>query len=185
MVPSGVFDTNPFQTLYLFIDIKTEAVETWKHVSEALQPLRDRNYLTQVSDDVRVPGPITVIGTGNTPLDLITELKERDCFYDAPLADLGEPKFENISSLISPIASTSFKQAVGAVDSDKKNLLTDDQLEILQAQIKTAKGKGIGARYWDTPSWPIRKRNEIWRVLLREGVSLLNVDDLEAVKGHF
>lgn len=113
------------------------------------------------------------------------DLKERDYFYDAPLADLGEPKFKNISDLISPIASTSFKQAVGAVDSDRKNLLSEEQIEVIQAQIKTAKSKGIGARYWETPSWPIRKRNEIWRVLLREGVALLNVDDLEAVQRYF
>ncbi|WEW56070.1 Altered inheritance of mitochondria protein 6 [Emydomyces testavorans] len=182
---NGVFDTNPVQTLYLFIDIKTDGVETWKYVSQELQPLRDLGYLTKVQDGNSIPGPITVIGTGNTPLSLIAGLENRDYFYDAPLADLGKSQFQNITSLISPIASTSFDEAVGAVNSDKEDPLTSAQLETLRGQIKTAKSKGIGARYWETPGWPIRKRNEIWRVLLKEGVALLNVDDLDAVGEFF
>ncbi|EEP78991.1 conserved hypothetical protein [Uncinocarpus reesii 1704] len=162
----GVFDTDTRQTLYLFIDIKTDGVETWRQVSKELQPLRDLGYLTTVEAGSRSAGPVTVIGTGNTPLNLVEELTTRDYFYDAPLADLH--RLENITSLISPMASTSFKRAVGAVDSDEEDLLSSDQLETLRSQINVAKSRGIGARYWETPSWPIRKRNEIWRVLLKE-----------------
>ncbi|EAS31129.1 uncharacterized protein CIMG_06608 [Coccidioides immitis RS] len=182
---NGVFDTNPAQTLYLFIDIKTDGVETWKQVSKDLQPLRDLGYLTKVKNGIKISAPVTVIGTGNTPLNLITELENRDYFYDAPLAELDQPELDNISSLISPIASTSFEAAVGATNQDKEDPLTSAQLETIRAQIKKAKSKGIGARYWQTPGWPIRRRNEIWRVLLKEGVALLNVDDLDAVKEYF
>jgi hypothetical protein len=42
-------------------------------------------------------------------------------------------------------------------------------------------GLDVGARYWNTPYFPVRTRNLVWRALLREGVILLNVDD---VKSH-
>lgn len=36
---NGVFDTNGDQTLYLFVDVKTDGETTWPHVVNALQPL--------------------------------------------------------------------------------------------------------------------------------------------------
>ena len=43
-----------------------------------------------------------------------------------------------------------------------------------------AHGKGIMARYWNQPAYPIGTRNAVWRILWDEGVDLLNVDDLAA-----
>ncbi|KLU84469.1 hypothetical protein MAPG_03511, partial [Magnaporthiopsis poae ATCC 64411] len=37
---NGVYDTNPAQTLYLFVDVKTDGRATWPVVVEALAPLR-------------------------------------------------------------------------------------------------------------------------------------------------
>ncbi|KAI1982286.1 Altered inheritance of mitochondria protein 6 [Ophidiomyces ophidiicola] len=178
---NGVFDTDPYQTLYLFIDVKTNGTEAWKYISESLQPLRELRYLTGVVKGVKVPGPITVIGTGNTPLSLVSGLDTRDFFYDGPLSGL---ESRNITDLISPVASTSLTGAIGSIGSDNIPF-TDAQLEIIKAQIKVAKSRKILARYWGTPGWPIRKRNEIWRALLNEGVGLLNVDDLRAVGEYF
>lgn len=36
---NGVFDTNGDQTLYLFIDVKTDGATTWPYVIKALEPL--------------------------------------------------------------------------------------------------------------------------------------------------
>lgn len=69
--------------------------------------------------------------------------------------------------------------------SDTEPVFTDEQLSTLRAQIATAKSRGIGARYWDTPYYPIRLRNAVWRELLQEGVALLNADDLDAVAEFF
>lgn len=128
--------------------------------------------------------PVTVIGTGNTPLDLVGPIADRDYFYDAPLASLNETKYADVTSLISPIASTDFQAVFGTV-SDTDPVFTDAQLSTLRAQIATAKSRGIGARYWDTPYYPIRKRNAVWRKLLEEGVGLLNADDLDAAAEFF
>lgn len=130
-------------------------------------------------------GPVTIIGTGETPLDMVASVPDRDYFYDAPLASLSDSAYANVDGTISPIASTDFAAAVGAITVDTDPILTDDQLQTLRDQIATAKKRGIGARYWNTPYFPIRKRNLVWRTLLREGVTLLNADDLDAVAANF
>lgn len=183
---SGVFDTNREQTLYFFIDVKTSGPETFKAVISALEPLRKKNYLTTLQNNKTVvPGPVTVIATGNTPLNMIGPIADRDYFFDAPLDKLDDPEYQEVTSLIAPIASTSFLETVGTVASDTGRSLSEEQIKLLRGQIQTANERGIGARYWETPYFPIRTRNVVWRVLLREGVKLLNADDLDAVAGFF
>jgi hypothetical protein len=97
-------------------------------------------------------------------------------FFDGPLATLNQAANGNITSLITPIASTQFSAQFGEVISESLN---STQLALLRSQIAYAKSKGIGARYWDQPGWPLGTRNAVWRTLIDEGVSLLNVDDLE------
>ena len=87
--------------------------------------------------------------------------------------------------MISPIASGQFTAAIGSIASDADPVLNDEQKSVLRAQIATAKERGIGARYWDTPYFPIRTRNLVWRTLLHEGVALLNADDLDSVVDYF
>lgn len=183
---SGVWDTDTAQTLYFFIDVKTSGHETFKAVIEALEPLRKKGYLTTLKGGKTVEnGPVTIIGTGETPLDMVLPVKDRDYFFDAPLASLKEAKYAKVDHTVSPIASTNFVAAVGQVTIDTEPVLQDDQLKALRAQISLAKERGIGARYWNTPNWPVRQRNLVWRTLLQEGVGLLNADDLDAVTSFF
>ncbi|RAK98935.1 uncharacterized protein BO80DRAFT_427038 [Aspergillus ibericus CBS 121593] len=175
---NGVFDTATSQTLYFFIDVKTSGPETFQAVIEALQPLREKGYLTTLrNNDTVIPAPITVIGTGNTPLDMVGPVADRDYFWDAPLHALQESKYADIDGLISPIASTNFEAVVGPLRGE----MSEDQRGFLREQIQVAGERGIGARYWGTPYWPIRVRDSVWRVLVEEEVLLLNADDLDAV----
>lgn len=166
--------------------MKTSGPETFQAVIEALEPLRQKGYLTTVKGAETIThGAVTIIGTGETPLNMVAPVKDRDYFFDAPLANLNDPKYSNITSLVSPIASTDFEAVVGKITIDTEPILGDDQIRPLRDQIATAKQRGIGARYWNTPYWPIRQRNLVWRTLLREGVTLLNADDLDAVTKEF
>ncbi|KAE8352753.1 histone acetylation protein-domain-containing protein [Aspergillus coremiiformis] len=110
---NGVFDTTTSQTLYFFIDVKTSGPETFKAAISALEPLRQEGYLTTLKDKTVTSGPITVIGTGNTPFDMVGPVANRDYFFDAHLDALEENP--EITSLIAPIASTSFQEAIGSV----------------------------------------------------------------------
>ncbi|KAI1342211.1 PLC-like phosphodiesterase [Xylariaceae sp. FL0016] len=173
---NGVFDTASGQTLYLFVDVKTDGAETWPYVVNALGPLREAGYLTTYNGSTVTESPVTVIGTGNTPLDLVQGVSPRDYFWDAPIPTL-DTTFSNITKDVSPIASTDFASVFGDVRSQELN---ETQAATLKAQVAAAHAKGIAVRYWDQPGWPVGTRNAVWRQLWDAGVDLLNVDDLEA-----
>lgn len=175
---NGVYDTDSGQTLYLFVDVKTDGATTFPFVVEALQPLRDAGYLTTVNGTTVTAGPVTVVGTGNTPLDQVQGVSPRDYFWDAPIPTLNTT-YANITSDVSPIASTDF--AVQFPDVVSNEGLNETQLALLQSQVAVAHAKGIKLRYWDLPGWPIGTRNGVWRCLWDNGVDILNVDDLEGV----
>lgn len=83
---NGVFDTDPEQTLVLLVDFKTDGQELWSYVSEQLEPLRQRNYLTYFNGTSTITGPITVVATGNAPFNKVVQVAHyRDIFFDAPL----------------------------------------------------------------------------------------------------
>lgn len=175
---NGVYDTSSAQTLYLFVDLKTDGPTTFPYVVAALQPLRDAGYLTTYNGTAVTTGPVTVIGTGNTPLDQVQGVSPRDYFYDAPIPTLATT-FSNITSDVSPIASTDFAVQFPGVRGSTG--LADAQLALLRDQVAVAHGKGILLRYWDLPGWPIGTRNAVWRSLWDNGVDILNVDDLEGI----
>ncbi|KAI9816895.1 MAG: Altered inheritance of mitochondria protein 6 [Pycnora praestabilis] len=259
----GVFDTDPSQTLTLLIDFKTLGSAIWPYVVAQLEPLRQRKYLTIFNGTDMIPGPITVVGTGNTPFDLVLASNTRDIFFDAPLDEMWEnreweeahkwpkwndeepgevlvedegsaeedknfrdhpggngrhaykswqkshPKAGNpadsqgtgarrSSSKSSPendditptklvhdeiytsqnsyYASVSFGKTIGRM---WRNRLSHRQMGLIRGQIRGAHRRGLKVRYWDLPNWPIGLRNHVWNVLVREGVDLLNVDDLK------
>jgi hypothetical protein len=99
----------------------------------------------------------------------------RDAFFDAPLANLSSATYANVTANDAPIASTDFAASLGEVRSGRLN---DTQLEVLRGQIGAAKEKGILARYWNQPQYPVRVRNLVWQTLWEEGVGLLNADDV-------
>lgn len=72
-------------------------------------------------------------------------------------------------------ASVSFKEAVG----DIRLGFSERQLAIVREYIRIARLRKLHARYWDLPSWPIGLRDYVWDALMREGVGMLSVDDLE------
>lgn len=176
---NGVFDGYSGQTLYLFVDVKTAGESTWPAVVQALQPLRDGGFLTTFNGTGVTPGAVTVIGTGNTPLDQIQNQTERDYFFDAPLETLGTTS-SHITADISPVASVDFNAVFGTIN----GTLNSTQLATLRSQIATANSKGILARYWDQPAWPIATRNSIWALLVSEGVGLINADAVAEAAGY-
>jgi hypothetical protein len=227
----GVFDTDSEKSLTLLVDVKTGGADTWQWVLDQLEPLRERSWLTYVENGVLHPGPVTVVGTGNTRFDLLTKNQTyRDAFFDAPLdtmweaspttpANAGSPELHeslpgeeldegeegseaklpspavrslaNVGQGMSGVlptdefndqnsyyASVSFGKAVGHVWQGR---LSPSQMKVIRGQIRGAHRRGLKARYWDLPSWPVGLRNHIWDVLVKEGVDMLNVDDLKGV----
>lgn len=197
---AGVFDTSPSQSLVLLIDFKTTGEALWPYLLSALQPLRERNYLTHLNGTHIIQGPITVVGTGNTPFKLVASKESNphlDVFFDAPLEEMwttnggseisngpdgnkglrrSDTASESYTALNSYYASVSFEKVIGHLSGGR---FSDKQMATLRGQIQGAQRKGLKARYWELPYWPITLRNHVWDVLVNEGVDLLNVDDLK------
>ncbi|CAG8958637.1 hypothetical protein HYFRA_00009954, partial [Hymenoscyphus fraxineus] len=176
--PQGVFDTSPNTTLVLLLDFKTDGEALFPVVSSQLQPFREKGWLTHYNDTTLVPGPLTIVGTGNTLFSSIisdTTNPHRDIFFDAPLTTLASsPEYTPQNSYY---ASSSLSAAIGRT---WFNRITSSQLEIIKSQIRTAKERGLVSRYWDLPAWPVSFRTKVWKVLEENEVGVLNVDDLLA-----
>ncbi|KAL8691919.1 MAG: hypothetical protein Q9218_002948 [Villophora microphyllina] len=184
-MPLGVFESSPFESLTLLVDIKTDVLSAWPLLLQQLEPLRNRGWLTFYNGSDLIPGPITVVGTGNTPFSLVMSATKarpndtdfifrRDIFFDAPLAELSTGIYNQSNTYY---ASVSLGKAIGRT---RFGVLNPQQLEIIAAQTSLASIHGLKARYWDTPSWPISWRNHVWVELVRHGVGILNADDISA-----
>ncbi|KAI0122906.1 hypothetical protein BJ170DRAFT_687617 [Xylariales sp. AK1849] len=182
---NGVFDVDLNQTLTLLVDVKTDGAKTWPHVLAQLEPLRSRGWLSYVENGVRHDGPITVVGTGNTPFDLvIANSTYRYAFFDAPLDEMWEDPDSNdtssstesfvYNSTNSHYTSVRFNKAVRAPLLG----ISDNEMRTIRGQVKGAHRRGLKARYWDLPGWPVGLRDDTWHTLVTEGVDMLNVDDL-------
>ncbi|KAF1973911.1 hypothetical protein BU23DRAFT_532720 [Bimuria novae-zelandiae CBS 107.79] len=201
----GVFEQDPSQTLVLLVDFKNDGHAIYSIVSKQLEPLRSKGYLSHYDGETFVPGPITIVATGNAPFDLITRnATYRDIFFDAPLSALapltsqttnheirrasgqgtvGTTPLSTFDLTNSYYASVDFKKAIGWCWFGR---LSDKQRETIRAQIRAAKERGLKSRYWGAPKWPVGVRNMIWRVLVEEGVDYLNGDDLrEMTRGDW
>lgn len=197
----GVFNLAPQQTLVLLVDHKTSEPETFTILHTQLQPLRDLDYLTYWNGTDRIMRPLTIVASGSVLFESITALdsKHRDIFWDAKLERLvhGDDNFDvkpvryayNISN--SYFASTEWRNAIlwpyyrfmngsGSSSPPESPRLRD----IGASQIEQAKARGLLSRYWGTPLHPPNMREIVWRVLIEQGVDILNMDDMGIVRAR-
>ncbi|RGP62907.1 altered inheritance of mitochondria 6 [Fusarium sporotrichioides] len=191
----GVFVREPDTTLILFIDVKDDPVKTWPLVLRQLGPLRDMRYLsrhdrTMTSNQTFWPGPITIVGTGNIikrrDINIVPSLEvwqqRHDAFLDAPLHLLTETGFRHSDEFYGSYqlenefytASAPFRKAIGSVRTGFSN----QQMETLRSQLQIAKDRNLKSRLWGLPDWPISHRDYVWRILVQEGIDLLNANDI-------
>jgi glycerophosphoryl diester phosphodiesterase len=169
----GVFDVDSNVSVVLLLDIKSDGHAIWPTLLAQLQPLRDRNWLTYYDGKSMYHGPLTVVGTGNTPLELVQlSLTNRFVFFDAPLLSVSDTTYNSTNSYY---ASANLRDAIGKL---WFNRLSAEQEQALEDQIKMVQEKGLKSRYWDTPGWPISVRDMLWLKFTELGVGVLNVDDL-------
>lgn len=182
-VPVGIFASDLSQTLVLLVDFKADGELIWPLLMEQLQPLRDSGYLSYFDGSTFIQRAITVVASGDAPFDRILEnATYRDVFFDAPLDKLSfsseisaEPDGYIYNVNNSYYASADFRTSIGSLPTSR---LSYAQLAKVRSQIDVAHERGLKVRYWGTPAWPVGLRNYVWKVLVREGVDVLNVDDL-------
>ena len=187
-----VFYQKPAQTLVSIIDLKKP--EIWPLMLKQLQPLREQDYLTFWDGVDRHERPLTIVGSGSTPFNLLTaNITYRDVFYDAPLealdgllelswppSDTSEEKnWSKYNPSNSYYALSNLAHAVGSLQGF---VLSESQLDLIRHQVQNARNRGLIPRYWGTIRWPKRSRDEIWGVLTNADVGGLNVEDLRSAR---
>ena len=178
--PRGVFDDDPSQSLVLMIDIKTDGSSTFEAVQSALEPLRSKGWLTYFNGTAITPGPLIIVGSGDTPFDVLKSNDTyRDIFFDAPLNKLSDADADQYTTENSYYASANFQDAVA-----EWWIGTSDQVKTVHDQVAAANEKGLKARYYETPDWAGFARDNVWNTLEKEGVGMLSVDDLDAAKNR-
>lgn len=129
---------------------------TFEKLYVALEPLRKAGYLSTLSPDMSfiIPSAVTVIGTGNTPLESIQALghssdRPRDVFLDAPLSQLFTDIEGAFNHTVSPLASADFVSVAGLTWP-----IPILGTRALRGMIDTAHQRGIQTRFWNTPITP-------------------------------
>ena len=130
--------------------------------------------MTVYKEGKLIQGPITIVGTGDTPLDLVLSSSPRYIFYDAPLVRIQYPITDptNGQSIawgpeIAPIASSKWLWW---------NYYPN--VEALKVFSDNAHRRGIKARWWGVARWPAYFRRALWGLQLKAEVDIINADDL-------
>ncbi|KAJ9105234.1 hypothetical protein QFC21_001599 [Naganishia friedmannii] len=213
----GVFTERgvPDQTLLLMIDTKNKIDATYAELQRLLIPFVEKGYLShftrsspdsEITDGKLTIGPLTVIGTGDTPIHSILSANPRYVFKDGPLTNLthpimyADPRTGNMSQVdwhpsFAPMASAKFTVAAHASYFMSSTLF----LPIRQAfnlafptpafvadadssrHIREAHARGIESRWWGVARHPKPLRQALWGYIKDIGTDWLNADDLEDV----
>jgi hypothetical protein len=163
---------NKANRLILLIDIKTDALETYKKLHEELQRYRD--MLTTFENDLAKPGPVLAIISGNRPISYIRDQRVRYAAIDG--------RFENLNAeqkaLLFPLISENWTDHFSWRGKDSMPSNEEDKLARL---VKKIHGNGQMLRFWATPDSASSARDSLWTGLLKYGVDLIGTDDLEGL----
>jgi len=199
---NGVFESSPTQSLVFLVDLKNkdDPQVAFDAFSAQLEPLRAKRYLTYHNGTDLVPGPLTIVATGQTPYSSILSQPStrRDIFFDAPLGNLTDAAtttaspvasdaniddFQDYNTTTAYYASESLRRVLGhPFPFMLSGSPSSWQLKRIRSVTRAAHARGLKVRWWDTPDWPRSRRERVWRILIREGADVLNVDDLGAAR---
>lgn len=155
--------------------MKSDGFATWSALSAQLEPLREKGLLTIHNGSALVPGPITIVGTGNTPFDLVLGMTTRDIFLDAPLASLSLGVYNTTNSYY---VSSSLGAAVGKIWFGR---LSSRQLRTVEAQTRSAREVWVETGVLGYPCLANRLAESVWSDLVTYGIGeggYLNADDV-------
>jgi hypothetical protein len=158
-------DGPPF---WLLIDQKTQAEPTYKALHEVLA--RYHEMLSTTDGDKHKPGAVTVVISGNRPIDVMTKQTTRYAGIDGRLSDLDSTVAAHLMPMLSDNWTLQFRwRGQGA--------MPDAERARLQSIVQKAHARGKVVRFWATPEEPA-----LWRELRAAKVDLINTDKLDALR---
>lgn len=165
-----IFPNDPQQTLHLLIDVKTEAVSTFKTLAEELKPYME--MITTYQDDQINSNAVSIMITGNRPIDLLKSASFRLACIDGRIENLGQ----GFSTSLMPLVSASYTKRFGWFSKYRKQL-SDKNIQELRELVSKTHQEGRILRLWNSP-----ESEKIWTVLLEEGIDIINTDQLDQLQ---
>lgn len=148
----------------LLIDFKSEAESTYQALAATLEKYPE--LFTRWTSQGRIEGPVTVVISGNRPIETLAKQLPRQAGIDGRLADLENEPNAALMPVISDRWGAHFTwRGVGAIP-----IVERDKL---RAIVQKSHDRGQKVRFWATADTP-----EMWVELHTAGVDLINTDDL-------
>ena len=152
-------------SLFLLVDVKTAANETFEILNNSLKNYKD--MLSHISNDSLIQGAVTIIISGNKPtIEYLGKSNERYVFLDGRLTDLGK----NISINMMPLISINWKKEFSW--RGYKNISEKEMGHLTKLIIKVHQEEKM-IRFWGAPD-----NVKSWELLYHSGIDLINTDKI-------
>jgi hypothetical protein len=155
-------------SLLLLIDLKTEAESTYAALQPVLKKYAD--ILTHFTGIETRTGAVTVVLSGNRPVQTVNAQPERLVGIDGRLPDLDTSPSRHLIPLVSDNWMRHFKWRGDGP-------LSPDDRAKLDALVKKAHAQDRTIRFWAVPD-----THEGWQVMRDARVDLINTDNLEGLR---
>ncbi len=159
--------------LTLLIDIKTEAVASYKVLRKVLS--RYQNILTIYEAGYIIPGPIKVVISGHRARGQMARQKRRFATMDGRLPDLNYTGPDHFIELISDKWTDIFTW-------NGEGVFPAEERKKLEGYVSLVHRQGKQLRFWNTPDSPMENETAVWTQLLNAGVDFINTEDLDGLK---
>src|SRR5262249_46305647 len=156
----------PGERFWLLIDIKQDGAAVYRRLRAVLAGYRE--LLSYWRDGVETPGAVTVVLSGDRPVDLVAADRERLCAIDGRVADLDR---DPPASLVPWISDAWGKALTWDGDGEPPA----DQRARLRRLVARAHAQGRMPRFWGAPD-----QAAVWALLAEEGVDWIGTDRLAA-----
>jgi glycerophosphoryl diester phosphodiesterase len=154
--------------LLLLVDLKTDGPSTYAALAARLGAYAE--MLTRVEQGRLVQGAVTIVVSGNRPIERILADTVRYAGFDGRLSDLDSNRPAHEMPLVSDNWRSHFRWTGTGPMPEAERLR-------LQDHVARAHRHGRRLRYWNTP-----ERSLLWAELLEAKVDLINTDQLDRLR---
>ena len=148
----------------LMIDFKSEAEPTYQVLKKEL--VKYHSMLSSVRDGKLEKRAVTIVISGNRPIETVHNEKERWAAIDGRLTDLESEVSPHMMPWISDNWTKNFKW------NGDGHMPTEERRK-LDSLVQRAHQRGRRLRWWAAPD-----REEVWKVFVDAEVDLINTDNL-------
>ncbi|MCG8321622.1 MAG: phosphatidylinositol-specific phospholipase C/glycerophosphodiester phosphodiesterase family protein [Cytophagales bacterium] len=159
---------------YLMIDFKSEAAPAYKQLKKLLG--KYRHFISAVKKGIEETGkPVKIFLSGSASGGFYEVMLQEDILLagvDGRPIDLGK----GLAASVMPVISDHYRKFLSW---DGKGAAEEKEVARLRTFVKEAHAEGKKVRLWAAPDLP-----QVWAFLLKNGVDLINTDNLSGLKGH-